>query len=306
MPKLPHLLKYAFSLHSHRQFYGWQHRHHDLALEAKDPVEEQRASTQLGRTYMDLYEATEDGKGLRKAKEFLNKARDLALTLKANPPKGAPSTFVVELIDAYNNLGMLRMITDEPKEARKFLEEGLRVCDAEEIGQHDAARTRLHHNLGRLFSEKRQWKQAIKHVMQDIEICQALRHPQGEVKGLVNLADIHFKERRYKDALDCYRIATAVVQKLQDEDNLIKLVQTNKEIVQQAVPKLASFNAGMEKHKELQRKVEAARGSAIERKLYQQECKLVKELIGQAYELQYWEMVRAYVFSIPCNEQLRL
>jgi len=262
----------------------------ELAVEANNLVEQQRAYTQLGRTYMDMLELKDDVSALPKAKEYLSKAMDLANKLKANPVPGS-SNFVVELVDAYNNLGTLKMITDEPLEARRLLMRGLKICDEEEVGQYDATRTRVHHNLGRLYAEKRQWNQAMVHILKDIEICRAIPHPQGEVKGLINLGDIHFKQRHYEDSMNCYNLALGIVRKLQDEDTLMKTVETNKEVVEAAIPKLAVFNEHSEKHKEMQRLVEAARGTASERNLCLQEFKFLKELIGKAYELQYWEEV---------------
>lgn len=262
----------------------------ELAVEANDLVEQQRAYTQLGRTYMDMFELKDDLLALPKAKDYLSKAMDLANKLKANPVP-ASSNFVKELVDAYNNLGTLKMITDEPTEARRLLMRGLKICDEEEVGQYDATRTRVHHNLGRLYAEKRQWSQAMAHILKDIEICRALPHPQGEVKGLNNLGDAHFKQRQYEDAMKCYNIALGIVRKLQDEDMLMKTVEKNKEVVEAAIPKLAVLKEHLEKHKEMQRLVEAARGTASERNLCLQEFKFLKELIGKAYELQYWEEV---------------
>lgn len=262
----------------------------ELAVEANDLLEQQRSLTQLGRTYVELYELKDDKLALPKAKDALNRAMELVKKLKASPPPGS-SNFVVELVDAYNNLALLKMITDEPLEARRLLLRGLKICDEEEIGQNDAARTRVHHNLGRLYSENRQFRQAMLHVMKDIEICRALPHPQGEAKGLINLGEIHFKQRQYEDAMSCYNLAHNIVRKLQDEDMLLKNVETNKEVVQAAIPKLAVLNERLAKHKELQMQIDAARGTASERSLYLQEFKFLKELIGQAFELQYWEEV---------------
>jgi tetratricopeptide (TPR) repeat protein len=272
----------------------WQQRHLDLAVEANNLVEQQRAHTQLGRTYMDMYDIKDWLWALPKAKESFNKAMDLAQTLKSNPPPGS-SNFVIELVDAYNNLGTLRMITDEPVEARRLLQMGLRLCNAEEVGENDATRTRLHHNLGRLYSEKRQWSAAMLHSLKDIEICRAIPHPQGEVKGLINLADIHFKQRQYTDAIKCYSIALQIVRNLQDEDDLKKIVESNKNVVEAAVPKLGELNGNLAELKELQTKVDAAQGSASERSLCLQEYKMLVKLIREAFELQYWEEVRILV-----------
>lgn len=289
MPTCQSLGEIYHRLGDYRQALHYQERHLELSVEANDLVEQQRAYTQLGRTYMDMYEFQEDVLALPKAKDSFNKAMELVKKLKANPVPGYASTYIVELVDAYNNLGTMKMVTDEPLEARRLLLQGLRICDEEEVGQNDAARTRVHHNLGRLYAEKRQWAQAMSHVLKDIEICRALPHPQGEVKGLINLADIHFKQRQYIDAIRCYNLAHVIVRKLQDEDGLMKTVETNKEVVEAAIPKLKAFNLSLAKHKELQSQVDTARGTALERSLCLKEFKVLKELIGQAFELQYWE-----------------
>lgn len=268
----------------------WQQRHLDLAVEANDLVEQQRAHTQLGRTYTDMYDIKDSLSALPKAKESFNKALDLAQKLKASPPPDS-SKFVIELVDAYNNLGTLKMITEEPVEARKLLEMGLELCDKEEVGENDAARTRLHHNLGRLHSEKREWIPAMRNILKDIEICRAIPHPQGEVKGLINLADIHFKQRQYTDAIKCYSIALQIVRQLQDEDELKNAVESSKNVVEAAVPKLGELNANLEELQELQTNVDAAQGSASERDLCTQEYKMLVKLIRDAFELQYWEEV---------------
>ncbi|KAG0561292.1 hypothetical protein KC19_9G052400 [Ceratodon purpureus] len=288
MPTCQSLGEVYHRLGDYKEALTYQERHLELAVEADDLVEQQRSLTQLGRTYLDLYEMKDDIMALPKAKDALNRAMELVKKLKANPPPGS-SNFVVELVDAYNNLALLKMVTDEPLEAKRLLQLGLKICDDEEIGQNDAARTRVHHNLGRLYSERRQFLYALNHVLEDIRICRALPHPQGEAKGLINLGDIYFKRREYEQAMECYKGAHDIVRKLQDEDMLLKNVELNKEIVQAAIPKLAVLNERLAKHKELQAQVDAAHGTASERSLCLQEYKFVKELIGQAFELQFWE-----------------
>jgi tetratricopeptide (TPR) repeat protein len=276
-----------------------------MAKELKDLVEQQRASTQLGRTFMDMYEQKDCVTALPKAKKYLSMAMELARVLKANPPvdKVSPSSFVVELVDAYNNLGMLKMVVEEPDVACKLLQQGLALCEEEEVGQTDAARTRLHHNLGRLHLEQRQWDLAMKHILKDIEICQDLPHPQGEAKGLNNLGEVHFKCQRYMDALQCYHRALNIVQKLQDEDHLLSIVQANIEVVQQAMPKMKEFQEALKQHSGLQKKVETAKGSVSERRLYQLEFKALQSLLAQAHELQAWEQVS--ILASPCQLLLK-
>jgi hypothetical protein len=57
------------------------------------------------------------------------------------------------------------------------------------------------------------------------------------------------------------------------------------------MPKMKEFQEALKQHIGLQRKVEAAKGSVSERRLYQQEFKALQSLLAQAHELQAWEQV---------------
>ena len=109
-----------------------QKEHLQLAKDADNLIEQQRASTQLGRTYHEVFSKYEDHSALHKAKKYFKSAMDLARTLKENPPD-SKSSFLKEYVDAYNNIGLLEMDLDNLKEAEKILTQGLKICDDEEV-----------------------------------------------------------------------------------------------------------------------------------------------------------------------------
>ena len=116
----------------------------DLARDAKDLVEQQRASTQLGRTYHEMFlKSDDDHYSVQNAKKYFKSAMKLAQTLKENPLNNK-SSFLKEYIDAHNNIGMLEMDLDNLDEALKFLAKGLEICDEEEVIEDDYGRSRLH------------------------------------------------------------------------------------------------------------------------------------------------------------------
>lgn len=76
----------------------YQKKHLEFAQEVDDLVEQQRASTQLGRTFFDIYEKDEGNySALKNAKNYLNISMDLARTLKEDAPSRNSSSFVKSL-----------------------------------------------------------------------------------------------------------------------------------------------------------------------------------------------------------------
>ncbi|CAM6088799.1 unnamed protein product [Calypogeia fissa] len=270
----------------------YQHKHFHWAEQAGDIIEQQRASTQLGRTYLELYETQDRLSALPDAKAYFQTGLDLARRLRTNPPANhtSPSGFVIEQVDAYNNLGLARALAEDFKQAFKLYTAGLKLCDEEEVDENDAARSRIHHNLGRLYAELRDWEKAKYHTELDIEICQKIPHAQGEAKGLMNLADLYFKSQDYEQATRCYKRALHIAQTLEDEDALISQIKSNIEIVGQARAQMKAFDAEMQKLSKLRREVESSKGTAAERKYIKQECVLLLELTSKAEELQAWEV----------------
>ncbi|KAK9950049.1 hypothetical protein M0R45_005555 [Rubus argutus] len=110
----------------------------------------------------------------------------LAQAIKENPPTNK-SSFIKEYIDAHNNIGLLELDCDNMEEAEKILTKALVICDQEEVTEYDDARTRLHHNLGKLYTELRMWDNAREHIEKDILICKQIGHCEGEAKGYINL-----------------------------------------------------------------------------------------------------------------------
>ncbi|KAJ1298868.1 hypothetical protein BS78_01G486600 [Paspalum vaginatum] len=178
----------------------YQKKHLQLAKESDDLVEQQRACTQLGRTYHEILLRSEnDHSTIRNANKYFKYSMKLARILKENSPS-QKSDFLKELIDAYNNMGMIELELDNFEEAEKLLIQGLKICDDEEVDSYDDARTRLHHNLGNVYTELRNWKKAMGHIEKDIEICRRIQHPQGEAKGFINLGELHSRIQKYDEA----------------------------------------------------------------------------------------------------------
>lgn len=277
-----------------------QQKHFHWAEQAGDTVEQQRASTQLGRTYLELYEQKDRLSALTDAKAYFQTSLELARCLKTNLPAShaSPSGFVIEQVDAYNNLGLVRALAEDYKQALKFYTAGLKLCDEEEVDTNDAARSRIHHNLGRLYAELRNWEKAKYHTELDIEICQRIPHAQGEAKGLMNLADFYFKSQDYEQSIRCYKRALHIAQTLEDEDALGAQLKGNIEIVGQAKAMSKQFDSDMQKLSKLRREVDSSKGTAAERKYIKQECALLLELTGRAEELQAWEVVCSHPFRL--------
>ncbi|MCO5592485.1 hypothetical protein L7F22_046488 [Adiantum nelumboides] len=287
MPTCQSLGEIYYRLNDYEEALNFQRRHFQLAEETDNLVEQQRASTQLGRTHLEMYEHKDDFSALDNAKHFFKISMEIARTLKENPPSRDSPSFVKELVDAYNNLGLLMMVIDDHKQAISYFEQGLRICNEEELREDDDARSRLHHNLGRIYSEKRDWEKAKHHTQTDISICQRIPHPQGEAKGFINLGEMHFKRQRYEDATRCFERALTIAQSLEDEDELVSTAQKNLDVVCEAEEKLLTLTVGEQQLKKLQRKrlVE----TRVRVSLRTEEYKLLNELIGLAEYLQAWE-----------------
>ncbi|CAL0330027.1 unnamed protein product [Lupinus luteus] len=267
----------------------YQKKHLDLAREANDIVEQQRASTQLGRTYYELFSRSEhDHHSIRNAKKYFNCAMELAVTLKQNPPNNK-SSFLKEYIDAHNNIGMLEMELDNLDEAKKILNRGLEICDEEEISEFDDGRSRLHHNLGNVYMELRIWDHARKHIRRDIIICNRIGHCQGEAKGYINLGEVHYRTQKYEDARSSYERALALAKSLEDEDGLVRQIDRNIEIVKEATKVMAEIKKGEQNLKKLRRDAANARETPHERKCLLQTIKSLDDLIDKSRSISVWE-----------------
>ncbi|WVZ55398.1 hypothetical protein U9M48_006061 [Paspalum notatum var. saurae] len=267
----------------------YQKKHLQLAKESDDLVEQQRACTQLGRTYHEILLRSEnDHSAIRNAKKYFKYSMKLARILKDKSPS-QKSDFLKELIDAYNNMGMIELELDNFEEAEKLLIQGLKICDDEEVGSYDDARTRLHHNLGNVYTELRNWKKAMGHIEKDIEICRRIRHPQGEAKGFINLGELHSRIQKYDDAKLCYNKALKVAKCLEDEDALIKQIHQNIETVTKAAQVLEELKEDEQKLKKLVRDTCNARGTSKERKLLLEQHTWLDNLIEKARMICAWE-----------------
>lgn len=267
----------------------YQKRHLELAKDTNDLIEQQRASTQLGRTYHEMFlRSDDDHLSVRNAKKYFKAAMKLAEDLKKNP-SSARFSFVKEYIDAHNNLGMLEMDLDNLEEAQKILTRGLEICDEEEVIENDDARSRLHHNLGNVYMEIRKWKDASKHIEKDIKICRTIHHLQGEAKGYINLGELHYRVQKYDEAIHCYQKALELAKSMEDEDALVRQIEQNITTVKEAVKVMGDIMKEEQHLKKLSRNMEKARGTAGERKCLLGQMSSLDRLIEKSSMIFAWK-----------------
>ncbi|KAK1620651.1 hypothetical protein QYE76_026168 [Lolium multiflorum] len=266
----------------------YQKKHLELAKDSNNLVEQQRASTQLGRTYHEIFLGSEnDHSAMRNAKKYFESAMELVKILRKNA-SSEKSSYLKELIDAYNNLGMLELELENFEEAERLLLDGLKICDEEEVNQYDDARTRLHHNLGNVYTALRKWKTAGDHIEKDIKICKQIRHLQGEAKGFINLGELHSQIQKYEQAELCYNKALGIIKDLEDEDALVDQIHQNIETVRKAAEVLEELKKDEQKLKKLVRDTSRARETSNERKLLLEQHALLDDLIEKARMISSW------------------
>ncbi|XP_048140158.1 protein TONSOKU isoform X2 [Rhodamnia argentea] len=266
----------------------YQKKHLELAKDSDDLVEQQRASTQLGRTYHEMFlRSVDDHYSIRNAKKYFKSAMKLAKELKENPPTNKCS-FLKEYIDAHNNIGMLEIDLDNLVEAQKILSKGLDICDEEEVIEDDDGRSRLHHNLGNVFMESRMWNEAREHIEKDIIICKRIGHCQGEAKGYINLGELHYRVQKYDEAILCYQKAHDLAQSMEDEDALMGQINQNIDTVNEAIKVMGELRLEEQNFKKLSRKLVSARGTGSERKWLLQQNKSLDSLIEKSSMITAW------------------
>ncbi|KAL3524624.1 hypothetical protein ACH5RR_012996 [Cinchona calisaya] len=128
---------------------------------------------------------------------------ELAENIKSSTDSKSPIINVY--IDSHNNLGKLEIDLDNLEEAQRILTRGLIICDEEEVVEDDDARSRLHHNLGNVYIELREWDKAREHIEKYISICKRISHCQGEANGCINLGELHYKVQKYDEAIIYYK-----------------------------------------------------------------------------------------------------
>ncbi|CAK9161227.1 unnamed protein product [Ilex paraguariensis] len=266
----------------------YQKKHLELAKDANDLIEQQRASTQLGRTYHEMFlRSNDDHYSVRNAKKYFKSAMKLAQTLKQNPPSNN-SYFVKECIDAHNNIGMLEIDLDNLEEAQKILSKGLKICDEEEVIEDDDGRSRLHHNLGNVYMELRKWDKAREHIEKDIIICKRIGHCQGEAKGYINLGELHYRVQKYDEAILCYQKAIDLAKSMEDEDALVSQIDQNIGTVKEAIKVMDELKKEEQNFKKLTRNMEMARRTAAERKCLLQQNASLDRLIEKSSLIFAW------------------
>ncbi|KAK4359818.1 hypothetical protein RND71_022047 [Anisodus tanguticus] len=294
LPSCQSLGELYFRLQDYKHALNFQKKHLELAKDENDLVEQQRASTQLGRTYHEIFLKSEDDHdSVRNARKYFKLSLDLAKTLKKNLQSSRHS-FVKEYIDAYNNIGMLEVDLDNLEEAEKVLIKGLEISDEEEVSEDDDGRSRLHHNLGNVYTELRKWEKAREHIEKDIIICHRIGHCQGEAKGYINLGELHYRIQKYDEAMKCYERALNLAKSMEDEDALISQANQNIEIVKEACKVMDEINIGEQNLKKLAREMEIARGTEGERKCLLQQNSALDRLIEKCSAIFAWIRHRTY------------
>eukprot|EP00850_Spirogloea_muscicola_P017313 SM000147S01132 [mRNA] locus=s147:230302:234791:- [translate_table: standard] len=207
-----------------------QEEHYNTALELEDKLEQQRAATELGNFYLELYLGDDGGNSeeLLKAKRFLKISFDLAVVTRRETGQHWK-----ELVDAYANLGNLRVAMDDLNGARTCFQKGLQVCDSEEVAD-DESRSRIHHQLGLLYTRERKRDKALHHIREDIRICNKLNLREEEAKGYISVGDLHFKFQEYDSAIQSFRRAEEIVRQLQDEEKLLQQTLENLHAAEEA------------------------------------------------------------------------
>ncbi|XP_017226134.1 protein TONSOKU isoform X1 [Daucus carota subsp. sativus] len=271
----------------------YQKKHLELAKDKEDLAEQQRASTQLARTYHEMFLRSDDDiYSIQNAKKYFNSAMNLAKSLKENSPN--KSNFLKEYIDAYNNIGMLQRDLENFDEALKMLTRGLQICDDEEVARLDDARSRLHHNLGSVYMGLRKWSEAQKHILEDIHICNSIQHRQGEAKGYINLGELHNKVQKYDEAISCYKKALDLARSMEDEDDLVNHINENMRIVKQAIKEMDELKKEEKNLKKLARNMEMAIGTSSERKCLLQQDASLSRLIDISNSILAWREHKAF------------
>ncbi|CAM8951053.1 unnamed protein product [Rhodiola kirilowii] len=267
----------------------YQKKHLELAKDSGDLVEQQRAYTQLGRTYHEIFSKSEDDhSSVRNAKKYFRKAMELAKALKENPLPHVGS-YIKEYIDAHNNIGMLEMDLDNLEESRKMLTRGLQICDEEEVPDNDDARSRLHHNLGYVYTELRKWDKAREHIEKDIIICQKIGHYQGEAKGYINLGELHYRCQKYEDAISCYQRAHTLANSLEDENALNLQIDQNIDTVNAAMKVMDELKKEEQILKKLIRNLVMERGTSTERKCLIKQNECLDRLLEKSSTILAWK-----------------
>lgn len=266
----------------------YQKKHLELAKDSNDLIEQQRACTQLGRTYHEMFLRSEDDHySVRNAKKYFSSSLKLAQSLKWNPPSGK-SSFLKEYIDAHNNIGMLEMDIDNLDEAQRMLMKGLQICDEEEVIEDDDGRSRLHHNLGKVLMELRKWDESREHIEKDIMICNRIGHCQGEAKGYINLGELHYRVQKCEDAIRCYEKALKLAQSMEDEAALVDQISQNIETVKEARKVMDELKTEEQNLKKLTRNMPMARGTDSERKCLLQQNASLDRLIDKSSMIFAW------------------
>ncbi|KAK9111313.1 hypothetical protein Scep_018832 [Stephania cephalantha] len=263
----PRVMNWDLYMLASRGYFDFERhskKHLELAKDSQDLVEQQRAMTQLGRTYHEMFlKSDDDHYSVRNAKKYFRSSMKLARSLKESMRPNKSSSFLKEFIDAHNNIGMIEMDLDNLDAAEKILLEGLKICDEEEVIGDDDGRSRLHHNLGR------------------------------EAKGYINLGELHYRLQKYEEALMCYQKAHDVVKSLEDEDALVENIDENIRTIKEAAKVMDDLKNEEQNLKKQIRTTAIAKGTPRERKCLLQKNASLDLLIEKASMIFAWKKGQA-------------
>ncbi|KAF2284375.1 hypothetical protein GH714_021245 [Hevea brasiliensis] len=181
---------------------------------------------------------------------------------------------------------------DDALHYQEILTKGLGICDEEEVNEDDDARSRLHHNLGNVYMELREWGNAREHIEKDILICKRIRHCQGEAKGYINLGELHYRIQKYEEAIRCYRRALVLAKSMEDETALVKQIHQNIATVKEAIKVMDELKKEDQNLKKLTRNTVNAIGRPHERKFLLQQNELLDRVIEKSSMIFAWEEKR--------------
>ncbi|KAM1189653.1 hypothetical protein ACFX2J_025302 [Malus domestica] len=132
------------------------------------------------------------------------------------------------------------------------------------------------------------WDNAREHVEKDIIIRKRIEHCQGEAKGYINLGELHYLIQKYEEAIHCYQKALELAKSMEDEDALLRQIDQNIEMVEDARKVMDELKKEEQNLKKLTRDMAIARGTPRERKCLLQQIASLDCLIEKSRMIFAW------------------
>ncbi|GBG83045.1 hypothetical protein CBR_g36663 [Chara braunii] len=285
LPSLQALGDINYTLRDFDEALRLQYKHYSMAEMEDDVVEKERASTQLGRTHLDLFEEKgerEDAKHhLVDAEQYLKTSLKLCVNQSWTGER---------LANAYNNMGLLELLRKDYLQSKKYLKKAQACCDEEEATE---ALSRIYNTLGRLYMESGNKKRALEMMKRDQQICRELRHVQGEAKALLNIGELHIENREYDEALANLKQGLALAKLLQDELVLVNGFRNDISVARQLRDGMRDLKALEKRLKSVKTRLQQQEGGGgeDEHSIRLRISELLKRLVELAESLCMWEEV---------------